>query len=131
MSRACTSSLHFLMGALRPPFEEYASDNNLSLAGLFWNWTSASVAIFPQMGEIKVDEAEEKYHNLKDENSLLQYAMCESIFVYQVEGNTNQPLNRIMLLLVSMVLLDNNAPVSTVVPKRLARGPRTYFSRLF
>lgn len=26
----------------------------------------ASVAIFPQMGEIKVDEAEEKYHNLKD-----------------------------------------------------------------
>lgn len=29
----------------------------------------ASVAVFPQMGEIKVDEAEEKYHNLQDEKS--------------------------------------------------------------
>jgi hypothetical protein len=28
----------------------------------------ASVAIFPQMGEIKVDEAEEKYRNLMDKN---------------------------------------------------------------
>jgi hypothetical protein len=26
----------------------------------------ASIAIFPQMGEIKVKDAEEKYHNLRD-----------------------------------------------------------------
>ena len=29
----------------------------------------ASVAVFPQMGEIRVDEAEEKYHGLKDEKN--------------------------------------------------------------
>jgi len=32
-----------------------------------------SVAIFPQMGEIKPDEAEEKYHGLKDEKNGKQY----------------------------------------------------------
>jgi hypothetical protein len=29
----------------------------------------ASVAIFPQMGEIKVEEAEEKYHKLLDDQN--------------------------------------------------------------
>ena len=29
----------------------------------------ASVAVFPQMGEIKVEDAEEKYHNLQDEKN--------------------------------------------------------------
>ena len=29
----------------------------------------ASVALFPQMGEIKVEDAEEKYHNLQDEKN--------------------------------------------------------------
>ena len=66
----------FLMGAV-PPLKNAILRNPIMrvpmttylLLVCFGIGLPASVAIFPQMGQIKVEEAEEPYHNLKDEKN--------------------------------------------------------------
>ena len=66
----------FLMGIV-PPLKNMIQRNPMMrvpmttylLLVCFGIGLPASVAIFPQMGEIKVEEAEEKYHNLQDVKS--------------------------------------------------------------
>jgi hypothetical protein len=66
----------FLMGAV-PPLKNAILRNPIMrvpmttylLLVCFGIGLPASVAIFPQMGQIKVEEAEETYHNLKDEKN--------------------------------------------------------------